>query len=86
MDKKTVWERRVEALACAISANFIIDYVFLTILAISKPCREMKINGRCSTKFQTEYPGIINSEMALNTPMIKPTKLVTPRTYPLTLG
>ena len=85
MDKKIAWETRVEALACAISANFV-DYVFLTILAISKPYREMKISGRCSTKFQTEYPGINNSEMALNSPMIKPTKLVTPRTYLLTLG
>ena len=86
MDKKIVWETRVEALAGAISANFILDYVFLTILAISKPYREIKISGRCSTKFQTEYPGIINSEMVLNTPMIKPTKLVAPRTYLLTLG
>jgi hypothetical protein len=35
----------------------------------------MKIKGKCSTKFQTEYPGIIISDMALNTPMIKPTNL-----------
>jgi hypothetical protein len=58
--------------------------LFRTILAMSRPYSEIKIRGRI--KFHREYPGMMNSDMALNTPIRKPMKLVTPRTYLLTLG
>jgi len=60
--------------------------LFRTILAMIRPYNEMEIRGMCRIKFHREYPGMVNSEMALKRPIRKPTKLVTLRTKLFTLG
>jgi hypothetical protein len=53
---------------------------------MSRPYSEIEIRGICMIKFHREYPGMMNSDMALKAPIRNPTKLVTLRTYLLTLG